>query len=68
MPEAMVKMVLNQRFFGLGDGFFNRLQLLHHFQTRAPFIEHVDDTGQVATGSTKAFDDCGMAFVCVHCD
>lgn len=61
--EAMVDVVLDQRFLGLLDGFFHRLQLLGNLQTLLPFFDHGNDTAQVPVGTLEALDQLGMAGV-----
>lgn len=59
--KAMVDVVLDQRFFGLLDGFLHRLQLLGNLQTLLSLFDHDNDAAQVSVGTLEALDKFGMA-------
>jgi hypothetical protein len=42
---------------GLGDGLFNRVQLLRHIKTPTSLLDHLDDRAEVAVGTLEALDD-----------
>jgi hypothetical protein len=63
MLQAVVYVILDQRFLGLLNGFFDGLQLLCNIDARAAFLQHGDHAGQVPVGTFESVDQCRMAGV-----
>lgn len=63
MLKAVVDMVLNQRLFGLLDGFFDGMQLLGHSQALLTFLQHRNHADKVPICTFKTLDQCRMACV-----
>ncbi|MET4320041.1 hypothetical protein ABIC02_003789 [Bradyrhizobium sp. RT5a] len=61
--QAVVDMIVDEGFFGLGDGFLDRMKLLGQVETGAAIIEHRDDPAQVPLGALQPLDDIRMALV-----
>ena len=55
--QTMIDMVVDQRSFGLADGFFDGVKLLGEIEARPAFIEHLDDTTEVTFGPLESLDD-----------
>ncbi len=63
MLQAVVNVILDQRFLGLLDGFFDCLQLLGDIYARTTFLQHGDHAGQVSVGSLESVDQSWVASV-----
>ena len=63
--QAVVDVVVDQRFLGLRHGLFDRLQLLRHIKARPASLQHLDDGFQVTIRSFEAVGDVGVR--CVRC-
>ncbi len=61
--QAMIKMVRDQGFLRLANGFFDRMHLLRYVQTGAAGLDHLDDGAQMTFGSLEPLDDLGMGAV-----
>lgn len=48
--QAVVDMIMNQRFLGLVDRLLDRLQLLRDIEAGATRLQHFNDALQVAIG------------------
>lgn len=66
--QAMVQMVLDQRFFCLGYRLLYSLQLLRNLKARPTLLEHLNDAGKVTSSAPQALDDGRMSVMCVHGD
>lgn len=63
--QAVVDVILDQGALGLAHGFFHRMQLLGDIHAGAPFLDHADDTAQVALGALEPFDDVAVTLMVV---
>lgn len=63
MLQTVVNVVLNQRFFGLLDSFFDCLQLLGDINARTTVLQHGDHAGQVSIGALESVDQSRVAGV-----
>src|SRR5476651_966172 len=61
--QAVIDMVVYQRFFRIGDGFFNGVQLLRDFDAVAARFDHRDGAAQMAFGAFQTQYDAAMAIV-----
>jgi len=61
--EAVIDVIVDQRFLGVVDGVLNRLQLLGEFGTRSPLFDHADDGFKMPFRTPEATDDVGMVLV-----
>ena len=53
-------MVVDQRLFRAGDGFFDGLELLGNIKAGTSILNHRDDGVKMAIGAFQPFDDTGM--------
>lgn len=63
MLQAVVNVVLNQRFLGLLDSFFDCLQLLGDIYARTTVLQHGDHAAQVTVRSPESVDQRRMTGV-----
>jgi hypothetical protein len=63
MLQAVVNVVLNQRFLGLLDSFFDCLQLLGDINARTTVLQHGDHAAQVTVRSLESVDQRRVAGV-----
>ena len=61
--KAMVEVVVNKCPLRIGDGGFDRLQLLCEIKAGPSLLDHLDNTSKVTCGTLQSFDDGGMGFV-----
>lgn len=59
----MVNVVLDHHPLGVGDGLFNRLQLLSDIEAGPPGLQHCADAAQVPLGTPEPLDNGGMGLV-----
>ncbi len=65
--QAMVNMVLNENFLGLGYRLFDRVQLLGKVQAGTMLFHHLQDAPQVAFGALESLSDGVMVVVRSRC-
>ena len=65
MDEAVIDMVVDQRTLRAGDRVLDRLELLGDIDAGAFRLDHLDDAAQVTARPVQAFDDRGVAGVCI---
>lgn len=65
--QAVVNVVLDEDFLGLGYGLFDCVQLLRKVQAGTMVFHHLQDAPQVAFGALQALSDCVMVVVRVWC-
>lgn len=65
VDKAMVDMVVDKRPLSAGDSVLDRLELLRDVDARALFLDHPDDTAQMAGGPIQAFDDSRVTGVSI---
>src|SRR5262249_30045062 len=61
--EAMIDVIVDQRFLGVVDGVLDRLELLGECETGPSFFDHADDGFKMACRPPQAADDVGMVLV-----
>jgi hypothetical protein len=64
--EAMVEVIADQRFLRLGDGFFDRMELLREVEARSLSLNHHDDGMKMCLSPLEPLDDIGMGSVRAH--
>ena len=67
MFEAVIDVILNQRFLRLRDGFFNSVELLGDIKAWPSRLDHFDHAAQMAVGTLEAFDDGRVCVVPMDC-
>lgn len=61
--EAMIEVIADQGFLRLGDGFFDRMELLREIEAGPPGLNHPDDRVKVPLSALQPLDDVGMGLV-----
>lgn len=59
----MVDVILDERFLGVGDGFFDGLELLGDVEARAAGLKHDRDAPKVTFRAAQPLDDLRMSLV-----
>ena len=63
LVEAVLEVIVDQFALGVGDSFFDGVELLGEVDARAPFGEHREDARQMAVRPLQASDDLGVGSV-----
>src|SRR5215211_3561689 len=61
--EAMIDVVMNQRFFSFAEGFFDGVQLLGNIDTWTSLLDHRNDPPEVPLRPLQALHDIPMRLV-----
>ncbi len=61
--EAVIDVIVNQRFFCLPDGLLNGVQLLSQVEARPSLLDHGNDAPQVALRASQTLYDLRVALV-----
>ncbi len=58
--DAVVDVIVDEESLGVGDGAFDGLELLGHFQTCSSFLHIADDAADVTFCPFEALNDIGV--------
>jgi len=61
--QAMFNVVVDQFTLGIGNGAFDRVELLGEIDTGAAIVKHRQNLGEVTLGAFEANDDIWMGCV-----
>ncbi len=61
--EAVIDVIVNQRLFGLPDGFLNGVELLSQIEARSALLDHGNDAPQMALRASQPLHDLRVALV-----
>ena len=61
--QAMVKVIVNERLFGLAQRALGGLQLLRHIKSGSACLDHGADAAELTLGTLEAFEHLGVAQV-----
>lgn len=61
--QAIIQMILDQRFLGLSDRLLDGLELLRDVEAGPAAFDHLDNAAQMAAGAIQALHNLGMGMV-----